>query len=122
VSRFVSLTLLDLLAALVLAPAAAAQMNNDRMMDYGRMMEDQRMMEDDMMSSASVSAMSSASAMASPMSSASAMDGEMMGATASASSLPGTGGTPLGPLLSVLALALIGVSGMVAARIVRHNS
>ena len=102
-SRSVSLALL---AALVLAPAAAAQMNNDRMMDDGRMMEDQRMMEDDMMSSAS----------------ASAMDGEMMSATASASSLPSTGGTPLVPLLSVLALALIGVSGMVAARIVRHNS
>ena len=129
-SRFVSLALLALLAALVLAPAAAADMHNDRMMDDGRMMEEQRMMEDDMMStsmssaSASASAMSSASAMASPMSSASAMDGEMMSAsaTASASSLPGTGGTPLVPLLSALALALMGASGIVAARLVRRSS
>jgi hypothetical protein len=50
------------------------------------------------------------------------MDSEMMSATASASSLPGTGGMPLVPLVSVLALALMGVSGMVAARIVRSNS
>jgi hypothetical protein len=42
--------------------------------------------------------------------------------SASASSLPKTGGTPLLPLLSAAVLAVMVVSGIVAARLVRSNS
>jgi hypothetical protein len=92
-----------LLAAAVFAPAAVAQMDDDRMM------------EDDMM-------MNSASASTSAMSSASAMDEEMMSASASASPLPRTGGVPLLPLLSAGALALMAGSGLLAARLARRSS
>ena len=111
--------LMALLVAVVIAPAAVAQMNNDNMM-----------MDDSMMSSASASAsaMSSASASASAMSSASAMGDQMMGGkgkkmmSASASPLPRTGGMPLMPLLSAAALALMAGSGILATRLVRRNS
>ena len=110
-SRLALACLFALLAAAVFAPAAVAQMDDDRMMN-----------------SASASAMSSASA------SASAMDDEMMSASAmdkkmnkkmmsaSASPLPRTGGTPLLPLLSAGALALMAGSGLLAARLVRRSS
>jgi hypothetical protein len=42
--------------------------------------------------------------------------------SASASSLPKTGGTPLLPLLSAAVLAVMVGSGLVAARLVRSNS
>ena len=73
--------LLALLGAAVFAPAAVAQMDDDRMK------------EDDMM-------MNSASASASAMDKK--MNKKMM--SASASPLPRTGGTPLLPLLSAGAL------------------
>jgi hypothetical protein len=99
-SRFVLLTLFALLAALVFAPAAVAQMDEQQMND------DQQM--------------------SSPMASESAMEDEMMSAspsaTGTASRLPGTGGVPLVPLLSVGALALIVSSGIVMATLVRRNS
>ena len=123
--RLALASLLALLVAVVFAPAAVAQMNDDRMMDDDRMMSS---------ASASASAMSSASASASAMSSASAMDDEMMSASAmdkkmnkkmmsaSASPLPRTGGMSLMPLLSAGALALIAGSGILAARLVRRSS
>jgi hypothetical protein len=49
------------------------------------------------------------------------MEDEMM-SNASASSLPGTGGTPVLPLISAVALVLIVGSGMLAATVVRRNS
>ena len=91
--KYVSLVLLGALALLVFAPAALAQqMEDDKMMDSG---------------SASASAMMMDSA------SASAMMGD---------DLPRTGGTPLLPLLSAAALAVMVGSGLVAARLVRSNS
>ena len=58
-----------------------------------------------------------------PAAAAQPMDnGQMMGASASASPLPGTSGTPLLPLLSAAALALIAGSGIVAAAVVRRSS
>ena len=111
--------LLALLVAVVFAPAAVAQMNDDSMMSSA---------------SASASAMSSASAsasaMSSAMSSASAMGDQMkseggkkmMMMSASASPLPRTGGMPLMPLLSAAALALMAGSGILATRLVRRSS
>ena len=111
--------LLALLVAVVFAPAAVAQMNDDSMMSSA---------------SASASAMSSASASASAMSSASAMPSasamgdQMMGGkgkkmmSASASPLPRTGGVPLMPLLSAAALALMAGSGILATRLARRSS
>jgi hypothetical protein len=125
--RLALASLLALLVATVFAPAAVAQMNDDMNMDEDMMMNS---------ASASSSAMSSASASASAMSSASAtaMDDDMMSASAmdkkmnkkmmsaSASPLPRTGGTPLMPLLSAGALALIAGSGILASRLVRRGS
>ena len=101
--------LLALLGAAVFAPAAVAQMDDDRMKE-----------EDMMMNSASASA----SAMDDEMMSASAMDKKMNKKmmSASASPLPRTGGTPLLPLLSAGALALMAGSGFLAARLVRRSS
>jgi LPXTG-motif cell wall-anchored protein len=48
------------------------------------------------------------------------MNKKMM--SASASPLPRTGGTPLLPLLSAGALALMAGSGLLAARLVRRSS
>jgi hypothetical protein len=86
-------------------------------------------MEDDMMNSASASAMmmdsASASAMMTDSASASAMMTDSASASASAmmgDDLPRTGGTPLLPLLSAAALAVMVGSGLVAARLVRSNS
>jgi hypothetical protein len=42
--------------------------------------------------------------------------------SASASSLPKTGGTPLLPLLPAAVMAVVVGSGIVAARLVRSNS
>jgi hypothetical protein len=109
--RYVCLVALVALATLVFAPAALAQQMGDDMM-----MEDEMMMEETMMSSAS--------AMGDDMMSASAMGEEemMSSASASASALPGTGGTPILPLISAAALVLIVGSGMLAATLVRRNS
>jgi hypothetical protein len=102
-SRLALAALLALLAAAVFAPAAVAQMEDDMMMNSA---------------SASASAMSSASASASAMDKK--MNKKMM--SASASPLPRTGGTPLLPLLSAGALALMAGSGLLAARLVRRSS
>ena len=125
--RCLYLAMLVALAALAFAPAAMAQqMGSDNMMG-----------DDNMKSSTSSSAMSSASAkssasaMSSTPSSASATSrDQMMGngktmspsASASASSLPGTGGPPLLPLISAAALVLILGSRLLAATVVRRNA
>ena len=102
--RCLYLAMLVALAALAFAPAAMAQQMGD----------------DNMVSSASSSAMSSATSDDQMMG-----NGKIMSPSASpsiAAILPSTGGPPLRPLISAVALVLILSSGLLATTVVRRNS
>src|SRR5215213_9725202 len=120
--RYVSLVVLALLAALVFAPAATAQMNDDQMMDDDQMMSTSTSTAS---STSTATSMSTASAMNGETMTASAMGDEMMTASATATAmmgdkLPGTGGPSLVPAFALMAGLVLMGSGVAAFAFVRR--
>jgi hypothetical protein len=130
--RSILMVLVVVLATLVVAPAAVAQMDDnpgaddrmgeDRGLDdnpsFDDRVGDDRGFDDDVVASPMSSSTPTANATPSASVTSSASDGPTTGATA----LPRTGGVPLVPLLSAAALASLVASGFVAALLIRRIS